>query len=325
MPKHFPPRNFHRRFAFTSLLLLSATLLFSSSLHAEPSLEEKLAALEKSQAAYAKHRTPSAGFAVAAAYEALGQLVEARAMVNRVTEIPPSPAEPLADKQARANVKPALEALDTRIPFLVVRIWGVPLELVTAKVDDIPMPLDSVNSPQPTNPGKHEIVVTAPGYNPAQTTVVLAEGVLKPVEASLKLVRVGDSPPCAESPPPEDKTGLNKTFLYTGVAVSGGLAAIGLGTMIGAFILKGNANDVILRNCGESCKDEDAEFDAIESKKATLSYVSIGSFIGAGVAGGLTLAYWMRQRPSKEKDKSTGASWVVMPTTNGGVMVSGRW
>jgi hypothetical protein len=320
---------------------LLAAVLLGSSVHAEPSADDKRNAnalvlegrrflsagdarnaLAQFQAAYAITRAPTTGLDVATAFEALGQLVEARAMVYEVSHLPVQANEPFAYLQARSTAASAVEALDSRIPSLVLRIEGAPKETITVTVDGEKVPAESLTAPYPRNPGKREVVVTAPGYKTARATVDLVEGESKPVEVPIVLEReavpVKPRPPQPKNEPtPTRSNGL----LYAGSAVAGGLAVVALGTFIGAEALYGPAEDRLAGKCESDCK---AEFESLTSTQQVLGYTSLVTIIGAGVVGGATLAYWWSGKKSDDGEKGPRGAFVVMPG-GGGVFVSGHW
>jgi hypothetical protein len=310
-----------------------AALLLGSSAHADPSADDKrnantlvlegnrllkagdaYAALAKFQAAHEILRTPTTGINVATAYEALGQLVEARAMVFEVSHLPTQPNEPFSFLQARASAKAAIEALDSRIPSLALRIQGAPKETVTATVDGNKVPSNLLAEPFSRNPGKHEIVVTAPGYRTARTTVELVEGMTKPVEVPLVLERDED----ASTPT------RNNVFVYAGITVSGTLAAVALGTGIGAALTEEKANaDWEAANCTRTDKDRCyMKFDEQEAKRVVLGSTAVWTAVGAVAVGGGTLAYiLLTKAPENKPAKQT----VRVSPTLGGIVVWGAF
>jgi tetratricopeptide (TPR) repeat protein len=322
-----------RRFSLASPFVLAA-LLLSSSAHADPSAADQRnantlvlegrrllnagdapAALTKFQAAYALMRAPTTGLEVATAFEAMGKLVEARAMVDKVIHLAKQPNEPPTYQQARATAASAIDALSSRIPALVLRIEGAPKEAITATVDGDKISAESLTAPLPLNPGKREVIVTAPGYRTARATVELVEGVSKPVEVPLVLERAA-----AAVKDGETSTRSNE-LIYAGIAVSGALAVVGLGTAIGAGALYGPAQEKLDGKCELDCKEE---FESLTSTQQKLAYTSLFTFIGAGLVGGATVAYWMTGKKSTHVEKSLQSSFVVMPG-GGGVFLSGRW
>jgi hypothetical protein len=318
-----------------------AALLLGSSVHAEPSVDDKRnantltlegrrllsagdarAALAKFQGAHELLRAPTTGLDVATALEALGQLVEAREMVYEVSRLPIQPNEPFAFAQARSNLAAVIDALDSRIPSLVLRIEGAPNDIVVATVDDKKIPAERLTVPLSFNPGTREVVVTAPGYQTARATVKLVEGVTKPVEVPITLerevvaVKIPLPPPKVE-PAPTRNIGL----IYAGIGASGALAAVAAGTAIGVGALYGPAEDRLAGECERDCK---TEFVRLTSTQQALAYTSIFTLIGAGVVGGATLVYWATGKNSNNTEAGLRGSFVVMPGS-GGVFVTGRW
>ena len=332
-----------RRLFLASPLLLAA-LLLGSSVHAQPSASNKRnastlvlegrrlldagdarAALAKFQAAHEIMRDPATGLDVATAFEALGQLVEARAMVYEVSRLPEQPNEPPAFRQARATAASAVEALDSRIPSLMLRIEGAPKEAVTATVDGEKVPAESLTTLLVRNPGKREVVVTAPGYRTARATVELVDGVTKPVEVPLVLERevvavVARLPQQKDEPTPTRSSGL----IYAGIAVSGALAVVGVGTAIGAVVV-GNKSVDDWNDAG-CTGNERAQcylhFNEQENKRFLLANTAVWTFIGAAVVGGGTLAYALT---SKKPERTPPKQGVRVEPTMGGVRIRGTF
>jgi hypothetical protein len=332
---------------------LLAALLLGSSAHAEPSAADKRnantlvleghrfldagdarAALDKFQAAYAITRNPATGLEVATAFEAMGKLVEARAMVDKVIQLPKQPNEPASFQQARVTAASAVDALSSRIPSLVLRIAGAPKETVTATVDGEKIPANSLTEPFQLNPGKREIVVSAPGYRTAVATVELVEGVVKPVEVPLvlerKVVVVKDRSPQqaaeARSPQHKDEPTLikNDVILYTGIAVSGALASVGVGTAIGAAMAEQKSeDDWYAADCTNkptvACY---ANFNEQENKRFLLGNTAVWTFIGATAVGAGTVVYALM---AKKPEKTLQTQAVYVEPTVGGIMVRGTF
>ncbi|NUQ76065.1 MAG: hypothetical protein HUU21_21200 [Polyangiaceae bacterium] len=257
------------------------------------------------------------------AFEAMGKLVEARAMVVKVGQLPGETIEPWAHKQARASAASAIEALDTRIPSLVLRIQGAPKETVTATVDGFPVPAESLAAPLQFNPGKREVVVTAPGYRTARTTVELVEGVVQPVEVPIALEREAIS--TASHQNDDSKPVRNDAIVYAGIGVSGALAVVGVATAIGAAMAEQKSyDDWEQANCTAmptpSCYNN---FNEQENKRFLLANTAIWSFIGATVVGTGTLVYALVVK--KPEKPSPQRQAVYVEPAVGGILVRGTF
>jgi hypothetical protein len=317
--------------------VILAAFLLGAPVHAEPSAAEKrdaaalvlegrrllnagdaLAALGKFQAAHDILRAPTTGLDVATALEALGQLVEARAMVYIVSKLSAEPNEPFSYRQARSSAAAAIGALDSRIPSLVLHIEGAPKEIVTASVDGKKIPLNSLTEPITRNPGQREVVVSAPGYRTMRTTVELVEGVTMPVEVTLVLT---PEPEKDASTPPR-----NNVFVYAGIGVSGALAVLAVGTGIGAAVAKAKGDDDWeAANCSATPKPPSScysNFDEQEAKRVLLGSTAVWTAVGAVAVGSGTLAYVLLTKAPDENPTKQGI-W-VSPTL-GGIVVSGAF
>jgi F0F1-type ATP synthase membrane subunit c/vacuolar-type H+-ATPase subunit K len=202
----------------------------------------------------------------------------------------------------------------------VLRIEGAPKEAITATIDNEKVPPEALTAPYPRNPGKREVVVTAPGYKTARATVELVEGESKPVEVVLVLVQEAapvKAPPLPHEPEPTRSSAL----IYLGAGITGTLAVVGVGTMIGVKALYGPAEDKLAGKCDRDCA---SEFDSLTSIQKALAYTSLFTFIGAGIVGGATLAYGATGKNSDEAEKGPHGAIVVTPG-GGSFVVTGRW
>lgn len=115
--------------------------------------------------------------------------------------------------------------------------------------------------------------------------------------------------------------GPNKTVVYAGIGVASALAVVGIGTLSGAVALYGPAEDKLDRECDLECQKD---FNSLTSTQQALGYTSLFSFIGAGLVGASTFAYWMIGKKSDDVEKGPRGAFVVMPG-GGGVFVSGQF
>jgi hypothetical protein len=150
------------------------------------------AALPKYKAAFELGHTPVLGKALAKAYEATGQLLEARDVALAVKTIPEQPSESSLTVTARRDAAALAEAIARRIPRLSLELrGGAPPAVVL--LDDRPLPSDAFShalysdtnlqcsGPRCSllvNPGKHVIVTQDANANRhrAEFTIREAEG-----------------------------------------------------------------------------------------------------------------------------------------------------
>ncbi|MDC0740699.1 hypothetical protein [Polyangium mundeleinium] len=323
--------------------LLAAALLLTTQAHAQPSAASRQtartlllegrellesgdarAALAKFRAAHEIMGVPTTGLDVAKALEALGQLIEARAMAYEVTQMPLPPNAPAAFTNAQAAGEQAVEALDSRIPSLMLRIEGAPREAVRVTVDGETIPAAALTMALARNPGSHEIVMTAPGYRTVRRSVVLKDGVLAAVEVPIVLERDIDITTKVDATT-KTEAGRSKALIYAGVGVAGALAAVGVGTRIASWVVYGKANAIDPTVCGQ--KDRlpqcSADFNKYERTRVALNFTSLFTLLGAGVVGGATAAYGLTAGKTPAKGPTTG--FVTFGPGRAEVVVMGVW
>ena len=209
--------------------------------------------------------SPALEIDLAQAQIGAGKLVEAQKTLTSVsggTEATP------AAKRAREAAKKSLDALQSRIPKVKVKVKGAPAGKVTTLVDGIEV---DGSGEVAVNPGDHTIGAAADGFVPAEREVKLDEGGHEDLALELK--------PKGAAPEEEEK----KTTTTGSRAPGAVLTAIGgAGLLAGgifgalAFTATNNAKSQCVNNvCPASAQSD------ISSSK-TYGNVSTGAFIGGG-------------------------------------------
>lgn len=254
-------------------------------------------------AAHALMHVPTTGLDLARADEALGRLVEARATAYEVVHLPVAQNEPAAFTRARAEAAALLQRLEERIPSLVLRIEGAPLDAVDARVDGERIPGPALTLPRRLNPGRHEVVVSAPGFRTERREVTLKEAVRTPVEVHITLVA---EPPAelakdAEPLPPPGAPAAPRAPVPTWAWVAGGVGLAALVGSVGFAIDHGAARSTVEEECpGSVCDRSKHDLESMEALRArwnrslglsvTLGVVGLAG-VGAAV-GGIVLRPW---------------------------------
>ncbi|MDC3956941.1 PEGA domain-containing protein [Polyangium jinanense] len=133
-----------------------------------------------------------------------------------------------------------MQALDTRIPSLVLRIEGAPLKSVAVTIDGETILPTLVTMPRALNPGEHEVVVKASGYQTLRKKVTLPEGQGPAVE--VPVVMVPERQEVASATRADTSEGAPKWRTYT--AIGGlGLAVVGLGVGVGMTVASNGKAD----------------------------------------------------------------------------------
>ncbi|MGK4005861.1 hypothetical protein WMF31_24760 [Sorangium sp. So ce1036] len=238
------------------------------------------------RAAHALMHVPTTGLDLARADEALGRLVEARATAYEVVHLPVAQSEPAAFTRARAEAAALLQRLEARIPSLLLRIEGAPLDEVDARVDGERIPGPALALPRRLNPGRHEVVVSAPGFPTERREVTLNEGVRAPVEVRITLV----PGPQAElaggaEPPPPGAPAAPRAPVPTWAWAAGGVGLAALVGSVGFAIDHAAARDTLDEECpGSVCDRSTHDLESMDALRARWNR-SLGLSVTLGAVG----------------------------------------
>ncbi len=157
-------------------------------------------ALDRLKRAQALYDAPVHLLYIARAQEKLGQLIEAAEnyrLLDRYTL--PSDA-PAAWTSAVEDGRKELATLEPRVPKLKIVTEPATVPGATLTIDDTAVSAAVVGIERPTNPGKHHVAISAPGFATAEADAQVAEGESK--EVDLKLVGGGSAPAAAVTATP---------------------------------------------------------------------------------------------------------------------------
>lgn len=225
-----------------------------------------------------------------------GRIVLGTENLNRVVreQLPPNAPAPFLAAQQRA--KGVLDRALPRIAYLVVQVTPKDLASAVVTVDGAPVPNALIGAERPTDPGAHEVVVKAAGYNESKASVTLTEGshqevalVLTPdpnaaVAGALPAQPTPVAPPPASpAPAPAASSGGNNTLAYVLLGVGG--AGLVTGSVTGLMAMsKKSSLDCPDKHCSP------AEHDTLDSAKTLATVSTIGFGVGlAGAAVGVVL------------------------------------
>jgi hypothetical protein len=257
-------------------------------------------AIEKLSRAESLYHAPSILGRLGECQVLVGQIVLGTENLNRVVREELAANAPKAFKDAKERAKGVLNTALPKIARLTVRIEPSDAKpLVTVAGTPIPPALLGVE--RPTDPGTHEIVVSAPGYLEQKSTVTLAEGGAQ--EVSLKLEKdpnavAASTPPPAPAPavvttaptqPPADTAPQkNNTLAYVALGVGGAGLVVGGITGFVALSKKGDLKGCVDTGAGTGCPS--SQKDTLDSAKTMATVSTVGFTVGiVGVGVGVVL------------------------------------
>jgi hypothetical protein len=251
-------------------------------------------AIEKLSRAESLYHAPSILGRLGECQVNVGQIVAGTENLNRVVREELAPNAPKAFRDAQTRAKTVLNTALPKIARLTVKVEPADAKpQVTVAGTAIPAALIGVE--RPTDPGTHDVVVTAPGYLEKKTSVTLAEGGAQELSIRLEIdasaapatpppapppvVSVGPTPPPSDTSPKK-----NNTLAYVALGVGG--AGLLVGGVTG-FLALGKKSDL------EGCQDKkcpSSEADKLDSAKSLATVSTVGFAVGfVGVGAGVVL------------------------------------
>jgi hypothetical protein len=254
-------------------------------------------AIEKLSRAESLYHAPSILSRLGECQVKVGQIVLGTENLNRVVREQLEPNAPKAFRDAQERAKGVLAAALPKIAHLTVKVDPANVNpQITVAGAVIPAALIGVE--RPTDPGTHEVVVTAPGYLEQKTTVTLAEGGAQ--ELSIKLEK--DPNAAAATPPPPPPSSIpvvttaptsppadtgpkkNNTLAYVSLGVGGAGLLVGGITGLLALGKKGDLEGCVGSKCPSS------QQDTLDSAKSMATISTVGFTVGiVGVGVGVVL------------------------------------
>jgi hypothetical protein len=253
-------------------------------------------AIEKLSRAEALYHAPSILGRLGECQVQVGQIVLGTENLNRVVREQLPANAPKAFRDAQERAKGVLSAALPKIARLTVRV-----EPADAKpqvtVSGAPIPEALIGVERPTDPGTHEVVVSAPGYLEQRVNVTLAEGGSQ--ELPVRLVKDPNVPvttpaPAPAAPPPvvltqpagpatDASPKKSNTLAYVALGVGGAGLAVG---GITGFLALGKKSDL-------DCIDErcpSSEKSTLDSARTMATVSTVGFAVGfVGVGAGVIL------------------------------------
>jgi hypothetical protein len=234
----------------------------------------------------------------------VGQLIEARELCLSVARMAVQSDETGRSAVARTEADKLAESLRPRIPSLTVHVAGAPAgATVTLTIDGETLPAAALDEPRKVNPGKHALVATADGFEPAQAEIETAEGDTKTVVVPLTALSPSELPP-PSSPPPQTSSS-RRNLMTAGITI--GATSLVVSAVSGVVML-GKQHDLETACPGHQCPPP--QWDALDSARAwgTISTVALG----IALAGAAVAAYAAFEMPSTTAPRGATGPYVAL-------------
>lgn len=248
-------------------------------------------ALHRLEEAYRMLKTAPLAYWSAKSLEKLGKLVEASERYRAAERAAIDPdGDPVPQRQAQADARDAREALEPRIPRLVIELQGVGDDDAQVKVDAVVVPTNLLGHAIPVNPGRRRVTATS-GEREVERVIELSEGESGTV--TLELPPATGRTPRTGTRAPEPVTAKDTGSGGAGwqpwagwISVGVGAAGLGVGTATAVMVYDKRST----LGCNDTGCPPDLT-DAERSEGEALRTLSATSFIVGGVlvATGVTL------------------------------------
>jgi len=203
--------------------------------------------------------------------EKLGHIATAWTLYQEVAQKLPERDERHAIAIARSA------ALEPRVPKLSIRLTPDAPSDSRVRRDGVELKAASLDTPLPVDPGKHEIVVDAPGHARSKVELQIAE-------RDLKRVSVGPGAVLPPSEGPATKTSSSSGARSAGYVLAGiGIVGIGVGTVTGLMVL--SKKSTVDDNCNAQKRCNQTGVDAADSGKSLGTISGVGFIVGAVALG----------------------------------------
>ena len=263
-------------------------------------------AIDKLEQAEKLHHAPIVLTRLGECYIKLGRLLAGVESLRAVLReaLPPNPSEALS--QAYTDARDLLEATKPKLATLTVRVESVSdPSLLSLTIDGKSMPAALLGAAQPSDPGEHQIQVSAPGFVTASRKVTLAAGEVQTVfltpVAAPHTARTEDArsetpssssaesaSPAPAQPAPDGAVSANHLPAYVTWGLSAG--ALGVGVAFGIMALNDKSN--LDQRCPDKvCSPDEQSLLGDSRTHATISTISTAVGLAGAAVGGLL--FWL--------------------------------
>ncbi len=253
-------------------------------------------AIAKLQSAEALHHAPTTAEKLGECLIGTGRIVAGTEVLRALGNEPLAPGAPPAFVSARQRAQTVLQSALPRIAQLRIHVEGAPADKLTVMVDDEKVPALLLDADRPTDPGAHQVKVTAPGFLAASQGVELPEAGHGAVTVTLQpdpnaAAAAAAAAPAATAPgampatqpatPPPDQGashGGSKTLPIVLLA-AGGVGVVA-GTVFGVLALgtKSNLDNACTNKLCPSSSTSDINSLTVQATISTIGF-------GVGIAG----------------------------------------
>jgi hypothetical protein len=245
---------------------------------------------------------PTIALGLARAQVGLGKLVAAQETYARIVREGVAPGASAVFTKAVADARAELDALEPRIPTVVIELKGATSAKVT--LDGAIIPAAAIGVSRPVDPGQHAVRAEADGFAPAEASFTVDER--KSERVALTLVPAPRSAPAdhdgSASPA---KSSPMRTIGFVGIGL--GAAGLALGGITGAMALGKHSELAPICPMGH-CTNQAPAIDQyhLYANLSTAGFVVGGAFAVTGIV----LAAIAPKNATPPVAMALGPSWI---------------
>jgi hypothetical protein len=262
-------------------------------------------AIEKLKRAEELHHAPTTAGRLGECEIGVGRLVQGTERLQRLLREPLPPGAPTVFVDAVTRARRVLDRAVPRIATLRITVKAPPRVKVQVTVDAEPMSDALLDNDRPTDPGRHMVEASAPGFIAAKEDVSVNDA--QSATVSLELVPDPNAPVAPPPPPPEahDTPALKATIApkpsgpNAGAIVAFSLGGLALAAGIaGGAVVAVDASD-LSKTCGATKTCPTSKQNEISAAKTWATVSTVGFAVaGAGLATGLILVLVGHHEPA---------------------------
>jgi hypothetical protein len=212
----------------------------------------------------------------------------------------------------RDSARTERDEISGKVGLVNVTVRGGPPG-TTLRIGPYDVPPDRWGHPYPVEPGGVDVIVQAPGQQPARQMVTVSAG-----RTASVMIEVGAAPPPVAGPVPHKKSGMSG--MRIGAFVAGGIGVVGFAMFAGAGASSNGTYSDLETLCGKQAGcpggSRAAADDLISKGKTQQAIANAGLGIGiVGIAAGVTLFALSTRKKGDDSKPATGL--VITPSWAG--------
>jgi tetratricopeptide (TPR) repeat protein len=242
-------------------------------------------ALGKFEETFALRPHPTVTYNIGRCHEKMGNVPKALSAFREYLRVAPK----ASDAEA---VSAAMASMEKKLSERGVQQFQIFVDPITAKIEIDKVELNGSPASIELAPGSHELVVSAPGFEPLTKSFVMSLAHSSEMTLQLREVKAADVPNANTLEPIirgeslvskiKVEVPVKKARVLTWVAAGLAAAAGGTGT---AFGLMSNHNETLIKNASQRAMEQGGTAQNQLQLMGTNSTIANVSFVSAGVAG----------------------------------------